>query len=133
MASGLLQNIKAYQYQIDCIIAVPISMKRFWERGYNQADLIAKFLAKKINKKQLKFVLVKTKNNNKQSTLDFQERMLNVSQVYKVFQKNKIKDKTILLIDDIFTTGATVNECSRILKENGAKKIIVAVVAKAQI
>ena len=61
------------------------------------------------------------------------QRNINVKNVYKVLNKNIIFGKRILLIDDIFTTGATVNECSRILKQYGAQSIIVATVAKADI
>lgn len=132
LASELLKSVNEYINQIDYVIAVPISINRYFERGYNQAELIAKFISKKIDKKQLKYVLIKTKNNNKQSLLKYQERILNVSRAYSVLKKDKIKGKTILLIDDIYTTGATVRECSKVLKENGAKKIIVAVLAKTQ-
>lgn len=132
LASNLLKSIEEYKEQIDYVIAVPISITRYLERGYNQADLIAKFISRGINKTQLKYVLIKTKNNHKQSILKYKERTLNVSRAYSVFQKEKINGKTILLIDDIFTTGATVRECSRVLKENGAKKIIAAVIAKTQ-
>lgn len=132
LSDGLLKIVRKYQEQFDCIIVVPISLNRYLERGYNQADLIAKFISKKLNKKQLKYVLIKIKNNHKQSQLKLQERGLNVSKAYNVFQKEKIQGKNILLIDDILTTGATVRECSKVLKENGAKKVIVAVVAKTQ-
>ena len=59
--------------------------------------------------------------------------MKNVKDVYRILNSNLIKGKNILLIDDIYTTGATVNECSRVLKKNGANNIIVATVAKAYI
>jgi len=132
LSQKLFEILKEYQEEIDEIIAVPISWKRFCERGYNQTSLIASFLAKALKKRQLKHVLIKSKNNNKQSRLKIQERISNVTGVYAVLQKEKIAGKTILLIDDILTTGATIRECSRVLRESGAKKIIVAVVAKTQ-
>ncbi len=121
-------QIKKY----DIIIPVPISLKRKKERGYNQSDLIAKDLALELNIKYIKNALLKIKNNSAQSTLTAEEREKNVKDVYKI-KKNmihKLYEKNILLIDDIFTTGSTVNECSRVLKEAGVYKIGVLTIAK---
>ena len=121
-------QIKKY----DIIIPVPISLKRKKERGYNQSDLIAKDLALELNIKYIKNALLKIKNNSEQSTLTAEEREKNVKDVYKI-KKNmihKLYEKNILLIDDIFTTGSTVNECSRVLKEAGVYKIGVLTIAK---
>ena len=121
-------QIKKY----DIIIPVPISLKRKKERGYNQSDLIAKDLALELNIKYIKNALLKIKNNSAQSTLTAEEREKNVKDVYKIKKNkiNKLYEKNILLIDDIFTTGSTVNECSRVLKEAGVYKIGVLTIAK---
>lgn len=131
LSGYLAEIIEMYSYLFDYIISVPISLNRYFERGYNQSYLIAKYVSKKIKKQILKFVLIKTKNNKKQSALGIFERKQNVKNVYKVINKNKIQNKRILLIDDIYTTGATVEECAKVLRENGAKSVIVAVIAKA--
>lgn len=133
LSERLIEILQQYQKIIDVIICVPISWKRYIERGYNQSDLLAKWIAFKLKKQRLKFVLLKRKNNLKQSTLSQSERIINVMGSYYVLQKEKIQGKIILLVDDILTTGATVNECSKVLKENGAKEIIVATVAKSKI
>lgn len=133
LANKLLDNLKKHSNTFDIIIPVPISLKRFFERGYNQSSLIAKFLSKSLNKPVGKFILIKTKNNKKQSILGIKEREANVKNTYQVFNANIISGKNLLLIDDIYTTGATVNECSKILKQNGAKNIIVATIAKAEL
>jgi predicted amidophosphoribosyltransferase len=86
---------------------------------------------KKYKNKCFKKALVKTKNNKTQSKLDINQRKNNVKSVYEVKQ-NKIKDKKILLIDDICTTGSTVNECAKVLKKAGAKSVIVATIAYAE-
>ena len=86
---------------------------------------------KKYKNKCLKKALVKTKNNKTQSKLDINQRKNNVKSVYAVRQ-NKIKDKKILLIDDICTTGSTVNECAKVLKKAGAQNVIVATIAYAE-
>ena len=116
---------------IDFIVPVPISIKRYFERGYNQSFLIAKNISKYLNIPVLKYCLVKVKHNKRQSELLNKQRVLNVKNVYKVYNSKLIKGKCVLLIDDIYTTGSTVNECSRVLKEAGVNKIIVATVAKA--
>ena len=65
-----------------------------------------------------------------QSLLTKKQRQENVKQVYKVINEQKIKDKRIILFDDIYTTGATANECAKMLKENGAKEVLVFTLAK---
>lgn len=132
LSEHLLNMLKPLENEIDIIIAVPISWKRYLERGYNQANLIANQIAKGLRKKCLKNVLIKTKDNKKQSKLKFRQRAENVIGVYKILHSEKIKDKNVLLIDDILTTGATIRECSKILIENGVKKVIAAVVAKTE-
>ena len=75
-------------------------------------------------------IIIKYKNIVPQSTLNQNGRKENIKNVYKVINKEKIKNKKILILDDIFTTGSTVNECSRILKEAGAKEIGILTIAK---
>ena len=75
-------------------------------------------------------VIIKKINNKKQSKLKKSERIENVKNVYEIINKEKIVNKRIILFDDIYTTGNTVNEISKLLKENGAKEIIVLTIAK---
>lgn len=115
----------------DIIIPVPIHKKRKKQRGYNQSELIAKQVAKKLDKLKLENKIIeKTKNNIAQSSLNRQQREENVQNVYKIANKDKIKGKKIIIFDDIYTTGNTVNAISKILKENGAKEIIILTIAK---
>ena len=115
----------------DIIIPVPISKNKMLQRGYNQSMLIAKEIAKKTKKVQLEHkVLIKRIENQSQSSLNRKQRLENVKNVYKIQNEQKIKEKNILLFDDIFTTGATVNECARVLKQGGAKQIAVLTIAK---
>ena len=111
--------------EYDIITEVPIHKKRKSKRGYDQSELISKEIAK--NLKKLKYIktLKKIKNNPRQSLLNKKDRINNVKNVYETINKEIIKDKKIILFDDIYTTGSTANECSRILKENGAKEILV--------
>ena len=114
----------------DIIVPVPISKKRLKTRGYNQSYLIAKEISKILNIKLENDILAKQKDNIAQSTLNKSEREENVKCVYKLVNENKVKNKKILLIDDIYTTGSTVNECSKILTNAGAKKIDIFTIAK---
>lgn len=132
LSEKLVNDLRGYDKLFDCIVYVPVSLKRYLERGYNQAYLIAMYISKELNKTLVRFGIIKIKNNNKQSKLGMEQRITNVKDVYRVVFKNKIKGKRILLIDDIYTTGATVNECSKVLKEAGAKEIFVATIAKVK-
>lgn len=121
-----VENIKSY----DIIIPVPLSKKREKQRGYNQSKLIANqisFLTGiKLNSNDLKKVI----NTVAQSSLNKKDRQTNIEGAYIVRNPDKIKHKKVLLIDDIFTTGSTANECSRLIYNAGAEKIGVLTIAK---
>ena len=119
-------QIKKY----DIIMPIPISKKRMKKRGYNQSALIARNLTKTLNIEYKEDVLVKIKDNNPQSDLGQNERSENVKGVYKLKEPKKIYQKNILLIDDIFTTGSTANECARVLKENNSNSVGIFTLAK---
>lgn len=115
----------------DIIIPVPIHKKRKKQRGYNQSELIARQISKNIANLQLENkAFIKIKNNKPQSTLSKKQRKQNVKNVYKLENKGKIENKNIVLFDDIYTTGNTANEIAKILKQNGANKILVLTIAK---
>lgn len=114
----------------DIIIPVPIHKKRKAQRGYNQTQLIANKISKCLNIKLCNNVLVKNKNTIAQSKLNKKKRVQNIKGVFKILNSEKIKGKDILLLDDIYTTGSTANECSKILKKAGAKTVGVLTIAK---
>ena len=130
----IFENIKKY----DKIIPVPISKNRYKERGYNQSLLIAKEISMQIsyetnNNIKLELVnncLIKTKNIIEQSKLNKEDRQHNIQGVYTLKNGSILTNKSILLIDDIYTTGSTVNECSRVLQQAKPNKIGVLVLAK---
>ena len=119
-------KIKSY----DIIIPVPISKKRYKKRGYNQSALIAKSLAKYIKIQYEDKCLKKVKEIIEQSKLDKKERIENIKNAYEVKNGEILIGRKILLIDDIYTTGSTVNECSRVLKQYKPEKIGVFTLAK---
>ena len=112
------------------VIPVPISSKRKKERGYNQSALIAKEIAKIAKTQYNDISLLKIKNITEQSKLNRKERLKNIEGAYKLRFKKLLKDKKILLVDDVYTTGSTVNECSKILMQAQPQKIGVLTIAK---
>ena len=112
------ENLKKY----DIIIIVPISKNRQKERGYNQSELIARGISNIINVKIIPNVLFKIKNTVPQSSLNKKQREENAKGAYKLIDYQKIKNKKILLVDDIYTTGNTVNECAKTLVQKGINR-----------
>lgn len=123
---NLCRKLKFY----DIIIPVPMFNKKKKNRGYNQTELITNKISKKLNIETSNKILVKIKNTKTQSTLKEKQRFSNVQNAFGIKNSNLIKNKNVILFDDIITTGATVNECAKILKQNGAKEVIVLTLAK---
>lgn len=128
----IIKNKKIYRFLklYDIIISVPMTETKKKIRGYNQSELIAKELAKSLGLIFAKDILVKVKETQTQSTLSKTQRKNNIKGAFQVLDKTKIENKKVVLIDDIYTTGNTVNECSRMLKKAGAKQIVVVTIAK---
>ena len=110
------------------LIPIPISPKRRRERGFNQTEIIAKEIIK-LNKNNLFDLdignLIKIKNTNAQSSLkNRRDRFENQKGCFSIRYPEKIKDRNIILIDDVITTGATITEAKKTLKQSGSKKII---------
>ena len=113
----LSEGIKSRNWQIDLIIPVPIHHLKKVERGYNQSDYLAKGFP--YSTKSLKRI----KHTESQTQLHINERAINVANAFKVRNSKKIKNKNILLVDDIITTGATTQECGKALVNGGAKSV----------
>ncbi len=111
------------------IVPVPSSQKRKKWRGYNQAEEIANHLSSYLKIKMINNILIKKKETPFQSQLNQKEREENILDSFQ--SKTKIK-KNILLVDDVYTTGATINECAKTLKKSGAKKVIALTIARTQ-
>lgn len=114
----------------DVIIPVPISKKRKKKRGYNQSELVANELAQKLNQDIWTDIIIKKKDNKPQSELNKLERIKNVEDIYEINKPIEEKNKKVLLLDDIYTTGSTVNEIARKLKQNQTQEIGVITLAK---
>lgn len=114
----------------DVIIPAPISKKRKKKRGYNQSELVANELAQKLNQDIWTDIIIKKKDNKPQSELNKLERIKNVEDIYEINKPIEVKNKKVLLLDDIYTTGSTVNEIARKLKQNQTQEIGVITLAK---
>lgn len=106
----------------DVVTFVPMTDKEIKERGYNQSRLLAEEIAKRLNL-PISDKLLKIKETDRQKKLTAKERRDNLKGVFAVADKSDFYRKRILLIDDVITTGATVNECAAVLKKSGAVKV----------
>lgn len=114
---------------IDLIACVPMTEKNKRARGYNQSELIAKELSKSMSIPFYPDLIKKVRDTKTQHSLSAQQRIGNVFGAYNVSKDISIDGKTVLLCDDIKTTGATLAECSKILKFSGAEKVYCACIA----
>jgi competence protein ComFC len=101
-------------------------------RGYNQSALIAEGIAKALGK-PFKLLLREKENSMVQRDLNYTERFINVIDRYEIIENSRIIDKNILVVDDVFTTGATLNECSRSLITGGAEKVFTFALARSDL
>lgn len=116
--------------EFDLLIPVPLHVKRLRERGFNQALLLLREWAGK-EKKKIDFTsLVRHRWTEAQTNLKHHQRLQNIKGAFTVKTAHKVRGKSVLLCDDVFTTGATVNECTRVLKEAGAKQVSVLTLAR---
>ncbi len=111
----------------DIIIPVPLFWCKYLKRGYNQAALLSAVISSECNidsvdaMKRIKYTKTQTKLNE-------QARKANVSNAFAV-ESSQVEDQKVLLVDDVLTTGVTMNECARVLKEAGAKEVYSCVAA----
>ena len=111
----------------DILTYVPTTEKSINERGYNQSFILADRLSKRLNV-ELTSTAIKTKDTERQATLNYVERLENLKGVFKI-EKVDLKDKNILLIDDVLTTGSTADILAKLYKNKGANKVYVLTIA----
>ena len=127
LGHALHYYFKTLDWKIDFITYIPMHKERLKLRGFNQAEELAKHLANLLNKPLIN-CFEKIKNTPSQTSLSGKDRQENLNGAFKLIYKD-IKDKNILIIDDIFTTGATTNEVSKLAKLHNPNKIYVLTVA----
>jgi ComF family protein len=112
-----------YFSSAECIVPVPLGIKKLRHREFNQSFILAKVVGKYLKVPVYPFALKKVKEPASQMELSRQDRMRNVRGAFMVRKKKQINRKEVLLVDDVFTTGATIRECSRVLLQHGVKKV----------
>ena len=115
----------------DAVCFVPMTKKAYRKRGYNQSELLAKELGKMLSLPVLKDAIEKVKSSTAQKTLTRAQRAENLKGCFRA-KREKVKDKTLILVDDVLTTGATADAICKELKRRGAKKIYFASVASVE-
>lgn len=118
---------KIEKWRINLIIPIPLHLRRLEKRGYNQAGIIAEALGKKLGIPVDERILKRQKNTKPQKELNHQERQKNMRNAFVA--RKKLEGENILLVDDIYTTGSTIEEAAKELKKAGAQKIFFLTVA----
>lgn len=118
----------------DIIIPVPLHRTKQRERGYNQSDYICTGINEILKIEVIKNLLKRSRYTKTQTKLNREERKENVTNAFEPNKRHfdKIHEKNIILVDDVITTGATILECARILKENGCGKLLTCSIALAE-
>ena len=118
-----MYNEKLLDKGFDYVIGVPCDKKRALKRGVDPLELLCTAFSKLSGLPYYKNCLKKVRTTQKQSKLSYSERQSNLNNSFRALKPEKIKDKTFLVIDDVCTTRATIKECARELKFNGAKNV----------
>ena len=116
---------------VDFIIPVPLHPQRKVERGFNQAEVMARELAELKGVELASDWLVKRIHTPPQTTLSGMDRCHNITGAFELAEKAAVKDKIVLILDDVYTTGATIKECSTLLMKGGAQEVRALTVARA--
>jgi ComF family protein len=126
-----LVNAEGARLAADVVVPVPLHRERERERGYNQAALISKPLAKKLRLPHKAVLLMRTRARPDKQVLSLEERWESVRGAFATRPGSQVDNLRVLLVDDVLTTGATLDACARALREAGAKSVIGLTVARA--
>ncbi len=116
---------------IDVVVPVPLHPNRERRRGYNQSALLAQMLARRLNRRADCRSFVRVVDTEKQSRLSGEARLSNVRDAFAVTTPQWIRGRTVLLVDDVMTTGSTLSHCARALLDGGAARVWCATVARS--
>lgn len=117
--------------KVDMVIPIPIHRTRMIERGFNQSEELSRLLCKRISVPLESNALLRIRNTRHQVSLPQDKRMLNIKGAFTVPQPGLVMGKRVLLVDDVFTTGSTLNEAAKVLKESGAESVFVYTLARS--
>ena len=120
-----------FDQDFDFVIPIPLHKKRLQMRGYNQSAMFAKGISETVDKPVYEDIIIRTKNTQTQTTQQRDQRFENVKDVFEVIKPEKIKNASILLVDDIITTGATLISCSKEILKFNPKNLSIITIATA--
>jgi ComF family protein len=115
---------------IDAVVPVPLHRRRARERGFNQADILARVVGKRLHRPVLRRAVARVRPTPPQAG-KARDRVRNVRGAFAVRDPARIEGRSLLLVDDVLTTGATVNECAKVLMKAGARAVLVYTLARA--
>ncbi len=116
------KSLAKSSYRADYIVPVPLHGARIKERGFNQSALLAKVFFK-AERHKICHLLERIKNSTPRIKLDGVERRQNLRNCFRLVAGSAVKDKVIYIVDDVYTTGTTVNECAKVLVKAGARRV----------
>ncbi len=116
--------------RINFIVPVPLHRARERERGFNQAELLAVAMCRTLNLPISANNLIRIRNTPSQTLIKKSERLKNLKGAFRIKKPRYFLKKSVLLVDDVYTTGATTDECRRVLKKAGSKKVLILTFAK---
>jgi len=131
LAQQMVQAWKFYAIHSDVLVPVPLHPEREQQRGYNQAALLARELGRELNVPVVEDELVRTRNTASQTHLSREERLKNVAGAFACKTQHRFAGKRVTLIDDVATTGATLNACALALLAYGAERVGAFTLARA--
>jgi ComF family protein len=125
MGHMMAQRVKEEERygKLDLIIPVPITLSNLKERGFNQTELLGRQIGRELRVKMDPDVIIRIKETPSQRELSREEREINLLCAFQVKDPAKVNGKNILLVDDVYTTGSTGRECTRVLLEAGARQV----------
>jgi ComF family protein len=126
-----LVNLEAERLAADVVVPVPLHRARERERGYNQAALLSKPLAKRLRLPHKAVLLMRTRARPDKQLLSLEERWESVRGAFATRPGSQVDNLRVLLVDDVLTTGATLDACARALRDAGAKSVVGLTVARA--
>lgn len=131
-ADIIIENFPYKLSEIDVIVAVPLHINRLRSRWYNQSVLVCRVLAKKTGLALDMYSLKKVRDTGPQINMqNFKKRAAKVKDSFDVSVDKAFSEKTVLLLDDVYTSAPTINECARQLLGSGAKQVLALTIARA--